>query len=42
MGFTPAEAGRALRFSSGWETTADDWERLLEGVKASAREMGCA
>jgi cysteine desulfurase len=40
MGFTPEEAGRALRFSAGWETPADDWARLLEGVKAAVREMG--
>ena len=29
MGFSPAEAGRALRFSSGWETTQEDWDQLL-------------
>ncbi len=33
MGFTPAEAGRALRFSSGWETTREDWTRLLGGLR---------
>src|SRR5207249_564532 len=26
MGYEPAEAGRVLRFSSGWETTAADWD----------------
>ncbi len=39
MGFTPEEAGRALRFSAGWETTADDWARLLAGVQAAVREV---
>ena len=42
MNVPPDVAGRALRFSAGWETTADDWARLLEGVKSAAREMGCA
>ncbi len=32
MGFAPAEAGRALRFSSGWETTEADWHQLLQGL----------
>ncbi|HEY6166477.1 MAG TPA: cysteine desulfurase family protein, partial [Verrucomicrobiae bacterium] len=27
MGFSAAVAGRVLRFSSGWETTRDDWWR---------------
>lgn len=30
MGIPAEEAGRVLRFSSGWETTAEDWDRLLE------------
>lgn len=42
MNIQPDAAGRALRFSAGWETTSDDWARLLEGVKSAAREMGCA
>ena len=32
MGYTPEEAGRAIRISAGWETTDDDWEALLEGL----------
>lgn len=39
MGIPPGEAGRVLRFSAGWETTAADWGRLLEGVKVAGREM---
>ncbi len=36
----PAEiAGRALRFSAGWETTEEDWEKLLRGVQAAVAEM---
>ena len=26
------EAGRVLRFSSGWETTELDWNALAEGL----------
>lgn len=33
MGYTAAEASRALRFSSGWETPAEAWTALLEGLK---------
>lgn len=33
MGRTPAETARALRFSSGWETTREDWEALLGGLR---------
>jgi cysteine desulfurase len=32
MGYQLAEAGRALRFSSGWETTAQDWHALCEAL----------
>ena len=34
MGYSPAEAGRALRFSAGWETTAADWGQLAGALKA--------
>jgi cysteine desulfurase len=33
MGYTPDEAFRALRFSSSWETTDDDWAALLDALK---------
>lgn len=39
MGYSAAEAGRVLRFSSGWETTRDDWRALLDGVLQAAREL---
>lgn len=32
MGFKPAEAGRVLRFSSGWETTLEDWTALANAL----------
>jgi cysteine desulfurase len=32
MGYSGAEAGRVLRFSSGWETAEEQWQDLLEGV----------
>jgi cysteine desulfurase len=33
MGLTPEEAGRVVRFSSGWETTAAEWEQLFGAVE---------
>jgi len=39
MGFTPEEAGRALRFSAGWTTTQEDWEALLVAVEQAVREL---
>jgi cysteine desulfurase len=32
MGYASGEAGRVLRFSSGWQTTEADWGALLEGL----------
>jgi cysteine desulfurase len=32
MGYTPSEAGRVLRFSSGLATTRQDWQTLLEAL----------
>lgn len=32
MGYSAAEAGRVLRFSSGWETTDEEWLALLEAL----------
>ncbi len=40
MGIAPDEAGRALRFSSGWETREEDWGHLLDGVIAATKEKG--
>ncbi|MEN9575752.1 MAG: hypothetical protein RL514_3607 [Verrucomicrobiota bacterium] len=39
MGYTPAEAARALRFSAGWETTEADWQQLLAALQQVQREM---
>jgi cysteine desulfurase len=39
MGYTPAEAGRVLRFSSGWETTEADWDSLLDGILQVSAEL---
>jgi cysteine desulfurase len=33
MGYSPAGAGRVLRFSSGWETTKEEWRALGTGLK---------
>ena len=32
MGCKPADADRMLRFSAGWETTADEWDALCETI----------
>jgi cysteine desulfurase len=39
MGYSPAEAARALRFSAGWETTWADWQQLLDALVQARREM---
>ena len=39
MGFAPENAGRVLRFSSGWETRAADWDELLDGLVRAEREL---
>ena len=39
MGYSPREASRVLRFSSGWETTEDHWNALLEGLQKVQRGM---
>lgn len=42
MGYAPAQAGRVLRFSSGWETKREDWLALLEGLKQVDELVGRA
>jgi cysteine sulfinate desulfinase/cysteine desulfurase-like protein len=32
MGFKAGQVTQVLRFSSGWETTAADWEELEKGI----------
>jgi cysteine desulfurase len=39
MGCDPSKSDRMLRFSSGWETTEDDWHRLLGGIKDAFAEL---
>ncbi len=39
MGYSPNEAGRVLRFSSGWETTEQNWNALLEALQKVHRGM---
>ena len=38
MGRTAEEAGRALRFSGGWLTTAAEWNELLQAIIRVERE----
>lgn len=35
MGLSQAEAGRAVRISSGWETTAADWQGVGDAFRAT-------
>jgi cysteine desulfurase len=39
IGFSPAESGRVLRFSSGWETLPEEWDSLLGGLEAVYQRM---
>lgn len=39
IGLTPEEAGRVLRFSSGWETSGDDWDALAAALKQAVAEL---
>lgn len=39
MGYAPAQAGRVVRFSSGWETVDADWRELLMAVNAAWVEL---
>ncbi len=39
MGLAAGEAGRVLRFSSGWEMGVEEWGRLLEGIQTAWGEM---
>ena len=42
MGLAPEAAGRVLRFSSGWETRAADWDELLGGLERAFTELSAA
>ncbi len=42
MGLSPAMASRVLRFSSGWETTENEWEQLLAGIERAFNELKAA
>ena len=42
MGLAPDAAGRVLRFSSGWETRAADWDELLGGLERAFTELSAA
>ena len=39
MQISADEASRALRFSSGWETTRADWLRLFDGLRQAHGEL---
>ena len=39
MGLAADETDRVVRFSSGWETTADDWQALAKGVAEVAADF---
>lgn len=39
MGRSPEQAGRMIRFSSGWTTQESDWQALLEAICGEARKV---
>lgn len=39
MGIPPVKAGRALRISSGWQTSSADWSALLDALLESYEEL---
>jgi cysteine desulfurase len=39
LGYSPTLAGRVLRFSSGWETTRQEWHSLLGGIREAYAQM---
>jgi len=39
MGYGSSEAGRVLRFSSGWETTREQWGQLADAVAKVQAEL---
>ena len=39
MGVDAHETDRVVRFSSGWETTAEDWQALAKGVHTVGQEL---
>jgi cysteine desulfurase len=39
MGYDPGDADRMLRFSSGWQTSPDEWHKLLEALQAAFAEL---
>ena len=42
MGVAEEDTDRVVRFSSGWETTADDWQALAEGLAEVMAAMAVA
>ena len=42
IGLAPGQAGRVLRFSSGWETPREDWASLLAGLTKVNALVGSA
>ena len=39
MGVAEEETDRVVRFSSGWETTAEDWDALAQGVTQVSADL---
>ncbi len=39
MGYAPSQGDRMLRFSAGWDTSAADWAKLLDGLEEAALEL---
>ena len=39
LGISDEEALRAIRISSGWQTTAEEWSLLTDALKAVEQEL---
>jgi len=39
MGVPEEDTDRVVRFSSGWETTVEDWQAIAKGLNTVAREL---
>ncbi len=42
MGYSPAQISRAIRFSSGWETSPSEWTQLQVGIASIAENKDIA
>jgi cysteine desulfurase len=39
MGYSPDKASRALRISSSWSQTKEDWDLMAEGLRLAHQQL---